>query len=324
MQKENESYLVKKIKYFENNYQHIYKNYEALVFFILSIFFLSGFIALRDNLIGLWNVLFDSNKPWSDVYEFLSNILKSWTLYLILFFFLSSYFITRKITAESENTASNNKQIKNSLEEKIGQLNSTLATKESDISNLRNQLNEAEEAIDELKNNNLNTSFEIGSKFIAHIFTKLELTSRERISLYLKINGYFLLAARYSRDSKFSEAHRKEFSIEQGVIGECWRLNRRILKHLPRNDAPYLKESIKQKFTEAEVKSFTMKSRSLIAQPINRDNFELIGVMVTESTREDWNFDENGDFYDEYHTLCRQFLIHYEKTINACKREIAE
>lgn len=310
MTSEKESLSVRFVKYIENNYHHLYKNFEAIILFMLSAYCLADFTTLKTDVSLFFSSLNDRTVDSSLI---LKNIFSSYPLYLILFLLSVSIFITRKVSKETKTIEDENKSLK-----------SDLGKKETELDETKAQLNEAEEAIDNLKNNNLETSFEIGSKFVAHIFTKLELTSRERISLYLKINGHFILAARYSRDSKFSEVHRKEFSIEQGVIGECWRLNRRILRHFPRNDAPYLKESIKQNFTEAEVKSFTMKSRSLIAQPINRDNFELIGVMVTESTREEWNFDENDDFYDEYHTLCRQFLIHYEKTINACKREVTE
>lgn len=313
MNTKNESWLVKNIKYFEGNYHHIYKNHEALFFFILSIFFLSGFTHLKDTLIKLWLALFDKDKSFSNIMSYLGTIFSSFSLYVILFFFIASYFITRKITRKSHSLDAENLRLQNEL-----------IDKEKNLLEFKNQLNEAEEAIDELKNTNLSTSFEIGSKFIAYIFMKFGLTSRERVSLYLKINGHFILAARYSLDSKFAEVHRKEFSTDQGVIGECWRLNRRILKQLSRNDAPYIKECIKQNFTEEEIKSFTMKSRSLIATPINRDNFELIGVMVIESTREQWDFDEEGVLTDEYHTLFRQFLIHYEKTINACQREVAE
>lgn len=310
MTTDKESLIVRFVKYIENNYHHLYKNFEAIILFILSAYCLADFTTLKTDVILFFSSL---NNNSVDSASILKNIFSSYPLYLILFLLSVSIFITRKVSKETK-----------TIEEKNISLKADLSKKETELVETKSQLNEAEEAIDELKNSNLSTSFEIGSKFIAYIFTKFSLTSRERFSLYLKINGHFILAARYSLDSKFAEVHRKEFSIEQGIIGECWRLNRRILKHLPKNDAPYIKETVKQKFTEEEVKSFTMKSRSLIAIPIHRDNFELIGVMVIESTREQWNFDEDGTLTDEYHTLFRQFLIHYEKTINACQREVAQ
>lgn len=310
MTTDKESLIVRFVKYIENNYHHLYKNFEAIILFILSAYCLADFTTLKNDVILFFSSL---NNSSVDSDSILKNIFSSYPLYLILFLLSVSIFITRKVSKETK-----------TIEEKNISLKADLSKNETELIETKSQLNEAEEAIDELKNSNLSTSFEIGSKFIAYIFTKFSLTSRERFSLYLKINGHFILAARYSLDSKFAEVHRKEFSIEQGIIGECWRLNRRILKHLPKNDAPYIKETVKQKFTEEEVKSFTMKSRSLIAIPIHRDNFELIGVMVIESTREQWDFDEDGTLTDEYHTLFRQFLIHYEKTINACQREVAQ
>ena len=96
------------------------------------------------------------------------------------------------------------------------------------------------------------------------------------------------------------------------------------MKHLPKTESAYIKECERQYFTEDEIKSFTMKSKSLIAFPISRDNFEKIGVLVIESTKDEWDFDQNSTLFDEYQVLFRQFLIHYEKTINACQREGAK
>ncbi|WP_263576533.1 GAF domain-containing protein [Acinetobacter pseudolwoffii] len=186
------------------------------------------------------------------------------------------------------------------------------------------QLNEAEEAIDNLKDNNLETSFEIGSKFIAYLFQKWGLTSRERINLYLEVDGHFVLSARYAVDAKFTEIHRRQFPIDQGIIGDCWRLKRRFIKNYPHNNQQYIRECTKHNFTESEVKSFTMKSKSIIGFPIYRDEFEVCGVLIIESTQIDWNFDEDSKLTDEYRTLFRQFLVHYEKTINACQREVAK
>lgn len=223
-----------------------------------------------------------------------------------------SIFITRKVSNETKTIEEENQNLKKQIQ-----------LKGTELANTKMQLNEAEEAIDILKDSNLETSFEIGSKFIAYLFQKWGLTSRERINLYLEVEGHFVLSARYALDAKFTEIHRKQFPIDQGIIGDCWRLKRRFIKNYLNNNQQYIRECIKHNFTEQEVKSFTMKSKSIIGFPIYRDEFEVCGVLIVESTQLNWDFDEHSKLTDEYRILFRQFLLHYEKTINACQREAA-
>lgn len=310
MASEKESWRVRSIKYIENNYHHLYKNFEALILFMLSAYCLADFTTLKKDIL----LFIDSiNDTQINTWLILKNIFSSYPLYLIAGLLIVSIFITRKVSSEAQKIEAENRDLK-----------AKISTKEQEFEKANLQLNEAEEAIDSLKDSNLETSFEIGSKFIAYLSQKWSLTSRERISLYLETSGHFVLSARYSLDSEFEKVHRKQFPINQGIIGECWRLRRRFVKHLPKTETAYIKECERQNFTENEIKCFTMKSKTLIAFPISRDNFEKIGVLVIESTKDDWNFDENSELIDEYHVLFRQFLIHYEKTINACQREVAK
>lgn len=310
MTTENESWRVRSLKYVESNYHHLYKNFEAIILFMLSAYCLADFTTLKTDITLFFSSLHKANI---DSWLVFKKIFSSYPLYLILLMLGVSIFITRKVSNETKTIEEHNKALKSDLQNKATELLET-----------KSQLNEAEEAIDSLKDNNLGTSFEIGSKFIGYLSHKWELTSRERISLYLETSGHFVLSARYSLDSEFEKVHRKQFPINQGIIGECWRLRRRFVKHLPKTESAYIKECERQYFTEDEIKSFTMKSKSLIAFPISRDNFEKIGVLVIESTKDEWDFDQNSTLFDEYQVLFRQFLIHYEKTINACQREGAK
>ena len=310
MTTESESWRVRSLKYVESNYHHLYKNFEAIILFMLSAYCLADFTTLKTDITLFFGSL---NNTKIDSWLVFKKIFSSYPLYLILLMLSVSIFITRKVSNETKTIEENNRALKSDLQNKATELLET-----------KRQLNEAEEAIDSLKDNNLGTSFEIGSKFIGYLSHKWELTSRERISLYLETSGHFVLSARYSLDSEFEKVHRKQFPINQGIIGECWRLRRRFVKHLPKTESAYIKECERQYFTEDEIKSFTMKSKSLIAFPINRDNFEKIGVLVIESTKDEWDFDQNSTLFDEYQVLFRQFLIHYEKTINACQREGAK
>jgi len=310
MTTESESWRVRSLKYVESNYHHLYKNFEAIILFMLSAYCLADFTTLKTDITLFLGSL---NNTKIDSWLVFKKIFSSYPLYLILLMLSVSIFITRKVSNETKTIEENNRALKSDLQNKATELLKT-----------KRQLNEAEEAIDSLKDNNLETSFEIGSKFIGYLSHKWELTSRERISLYLETSGHFVLSARYSLDSEFEKVHRKQFPINQGIIGECWRLRRRFVKHLPKTESAYIKECERQYFTEDEIKSFTMKSKSLIAFPISRDNFEKIGVLVIESTKDEWDFDQNSTLFDEYQVLFRQFLIHYEKTINACQREGAK
>lgn len=307
---ENESWRIRSIKYLEKNYHHLYKNFEALILFMLSAYCLADFTTLKTDITSFFSSINDKNL---DSFLILKNIFTSYPLYLILFLLSVSIFITRKVSNETKTIEGENQTLK-----------SHITVKETELNASKSQLNEAEEAIDILKDTNLETSFEIGSKFIAYLFQKWGLTSRERINLYLEVDGHFVLSARYALDAKFTEIHRKQFPIDQGIIGDCWRLKRRFLKNYPSNNQQYIRECTKHNFTENEVKSFTMKSKSIIGFPVYRDEFEVCGVLIIESTQLNWNFDEDSKLTDEYRTLFRQFLLHYEKTINACQRGVAK
>lgn len=310
MTTENESWRVSSVKYIENNYHHLYKNFEAIILFMLSAYCLADFTTLKTDITLFFNSI-NNNKI--DSWLVFKKIVSSYPLYLILLLLSVSIFITRKVSNETKTIEDENKTLKSNLQ-----------YKEIELSETKSQLNEAEEAIDSLKDNNLETSFEIGSKFIAYLFQKWGLSSRERINLYLEVDDHFVLSARYALDAKFTEIHRKQFPIDQGIIGDCWRLKRRFIKNYPQNNQQYIRECTKHNFTEKEVKSFTMKSKSIIGFPVYRDEFEVCGVLIIESTQLNWNFDEDCKLTDEYRTLFRQFLIHYEKTINACQREGAK
>jgi hypothetical protein len=310
MNVKKESWRVRSVKYLENNYHHLYKNFEALILFLLSAYCLADFTTLKSDITSLiYSLREDQINTWS----ILIKILKSYPFYLIIILMGFSIFITRKVSNETKTLETDNQSLRSQIDAQKLEIDTTTA-----------QLNEAEEAIDNLKDNNLETSFEIGSKFIAYLFQKWGLTSRERISLYLEVDDHFVLSARYAVDAKFTEIHRRQFPIDQGIIGDCWRLKRRFIKNYPQNNQQYIRECTKHNFTESEVKSFTMKSKSIIGFPIYRDDFEVCGVLIIESTQVDWNFDEDSKLTDEYRILFRQFLVHYEKTINACQREVAK
>lgn len=306
---EKESWCVRSIKYLENNYHHLYKNFEALILFMLSAYCLADFTTLKNDITAFVSSI---SSDHIDSWLMFKNILYSYPFYLIILLLAISIFITRKVSNETKTIEEENQNLKKQIQ-----------LKETELINTKMQLNEAEEAIDILKDSNLETSFEIGSKFIAYLFQKWGLTSRERINLYLEVEGHFVLSARYALDAKFTEIHRKQFPIDQGIIGDCWRLKRRFIKNYLNNNQQYIRECIKHNFTEQEVKSFTMKSKSIIGFPIYRDEFEVCGVLIVESTQLNWDFDEHSKLTDEYRILFRQFLLHYEKTINACQREAA-
>lgn len=176
-----ESWSVRSVKYIENNYHHLYKNFEAIILFMLSAYCLADFTTLKADITLLFSSL---NDTAIDSWLVFKKIFSSYPLYLIFLMLVVSIFITRKVSNETKTIEGKNKTLKSDLQNKNIEL---LATK--------SQLNEAEEAIDSLKDNNLGTSFEICSKFIGYLSHKWELTSRERISLYLETSGHFVLSA---------------------------------------------------------------------------------------------------------------------------------
>ncbi|WP_263576532.1 hypothetical protein [Acinetobacter pseudolwoffii] len=120
MTTENESWRVRSLKYVESNYHHLYKNFEAIILFMLSAYCLADFTTLKTD-ITLFFSLLDNTKI--DSWLVFKKIFSSYPLYLILLMLSFSIFITRKVSKETKTIEDQNVTLKSNLQKKETELN---------------------------------------------------------------------------------------------------------------------------------------------------------------------------------------------------------
>ena len=116
---------------------------------------------------------------------------------------------------------------------------------------------------------------------------ELQMSTKERITIYYYYDPSFYLLARFSLNSEYSEIHRETFKRTKGVISEAWKYQECIkikgcpsFKDDPEGYYAYSKEHYN--YSETACKNLTMKSCQYIAISI-KEMDECIGVIVFES-----------------------------------------
>jgi hypothetical protein len=300
-----ESWRVRAVKYIENNYHHLYKNFEAIILFMLSAYCLADFTTLKTDIAFFFSSLNNSSINSWLVFK---KIFSSYPLYLILLMLSISIVITRKVSKETKTIEDENKTLKLDLQKK-----------ETKFDETKSQLNEAEEAIYTIKADSIVKTYNYNSKFLCFIFNQLKLTSTDRISLYLHNTSHFVLAARYSSNSAFHSNHRSEFPDNQGVIGQSWTTDKPIKMAFSENEEEYFDQHLKQGFTKQIIKKFTMKSRLLVAVPIKKNSFDKHGVLLIESTDANGLTENLTNDIMIYSDVMLHLLSCYEVDLNACQ-----
>ena len=309
MPTEKENFLVKLVKYVTNYYHHIYKNYESLIFFILSALFLSYFTKLKDDILNLFSKFFNENDQIRLSYpDLLLAIIGNWSLWLIVICGILSWVFTHKVSKEIQSLKSENFDYQNKLQ-----------NKESEFNNLKNNLDVAEEAIDSIKANSIVKTYNNNSKILCFIFNQLQLTFNDRISLYLHKTSHFVLAARYSSNSAFHSNHRSEFPDNQGVIGKSWTTDQPIQETFSENEEEYIEQHLDQGFTKQIIRRLTMKSKLLVAIPIKKNSFDKHGVLLIESTQINGLTENIINDVMKYSDVMLHLLNSYEVDLDACQ-----
>ena len=309
MPTEKENFLVKLVKYVTSYYPHIYKNYESLIFFILSALFLSYFTKLKNDILNLFSKLFNENAQIRLSYpDLLLAIIGNWSLWLIVICGILSWVFTHKVSKEIQSLKSENFDYKNKLQ-----------NKESEFNNLKNNLDVAEEAIDSIKANSIVKTYNNNSKILCFIFNQLQLTSNDRISLYLHKTSHFVLAARYSSNSAFHSNHRSEFPDNQGVIGKSWTTDQPIQETFSENEEEYIEQHLDQGFTKQIIRRLTMKSKLLVAIPIKKNSFDKHGVLLIESKKINGLTENIINDVMKYSDVMLHLLNSYEVDLDACQ-----
>ena len=108
-----------------------------------------------------------------------------------------------------------------------------------------------------------------------------------RVTIYAYTDGKFLYVSRYSKNTLYNELHSIDFSPNEGVISQAWRLG----EHIDINNCPnYQKDKegylayIKDKYgyTDEKINSLTMKSCQYVAFTVN-DEGGPIAIIVFEN-----------------------------------------
>ena len=304
-----ENKIVKCVKYFTEHYHHIYKNYEALIFFILSALYLSYFTNLKSSILQLTYKPFDTKESIKLNYlDIICAILSNWALWIILICGVISWKLSRKVTQEIELLKSDNSTYHQKLKES-----------QSVISDLKNSLDVAEEAIDDLKQNHVKKTYNYNSKLLCFVFNQLQLTSNDRISLYLHKTSHFVLAARYSSNSDFHSNHRSQFPDNQGVIGKSWTIDQPLKESFSENEEEYTQQNLDQGFTKQIIRKLTMKSKLLVAVPIKKNSFDKHGVLLIESTNTNGLTENIINDVMKYSDVMLHLLSCYEVDLDDCQ-----
>ena len=115
----------------------------------------------------------------------------------------------------------------------------------------------------------------------------LNLTDKERVSIYKHTGSYFIMLGRYSLNSIYDARGRSVYPDTQGCIGEAWVSGESFIDNLPcpiASIAKYQKELVKHGIGKSVISSFKMKSRNLWACRINQEiPNKSIAVIVIES-----------------------------------------
>lgn len=304
-----ENKIVKCVKYCTEHYHHIYKNYEALIFFILSALFLSYFTDLKSSILQLLYKPFDTEESIKlSYFDIFCSILGNFALWAIIICGVVSWKLSRKVSQEIELLKSNNATYSQDLDKR-----------KDEISTLQNNLNVAEEAIDDLKQNHVKKTYIYNSKLLCFVFNQLQLTSNDRISLYLHKTSHFVLAARYSTNSAFHSNHRSQFPDNQGLIGKCWTIDQSLQESFSENEEEYIQQHLDQGFTKQIIRKLTMKSKLLIAIPIKKNSFDKYGVLLIESTHTDGLTENIINDIIKYTDVMLHLLSCYEVDLEACQ-----
>lgn len=155
---------------------------------------------------------------------------------------------------------------------------------------LQQSLEEAQNAVSDIRSQNIDDLFYISSQFLRFLFNELELNHQDRLSIYIHNPDkcYFSLIARYSSNTDFCKQHRQTFPDNEGVLGMAWRGNGTDLLKvytLPTTFKSYVNKCSKTyNIPEDAIKRFTMRSTRLLPIFIFK-NYKQIGIFLVESVR---------------------------------------
>lgn len=121
------------------------------------------------------------------------------------------------------------------------------------------------------------------------IFTELNLTSDERISIYQHETDSFIIRGRYSEDPELNKIRRKLYKSKDGFISNGWRrgyyLSNNLQTSYDTDKKKYIQETLDEcKINAVELKNIRMKSLVYSVHRVDKNSSKL-AVIVFESLR---------------------------------------
>lgn len=155
-------------------------------------------------------------------------------------------------------------------------------------SQLRSELQEAEETIDGMRASLEKALWENTSHYLRRSVKDMNFSVTERVSLYTHADGSFLLAGRYSEHPDYCQPRRRRFSEREGCIGKAWFGPSSCQMKFPdpkEKLSQYLERTATACDMDEQVASqIRMKSRHYIARALqSQAEGKRVGVIVFES-----------------------------------------
>lgn len=307
---ENDSFIVRAARWLESHLLEFFKTIEGLVLFLIGIVF-------TPSVGSFIQIIRDDSIPYS-------KILENKAFY-ILFLILPLYvlFIYKSKKKRDREVA----ETKVLINERT-RLNLDIEKKDKELSEIKQNLNDAQEAITDLKTQHLSESREVTSRFLAFLSKKLEFTPSERISLYMLISvdsnideqDFLHIFGRYSVNVNYNKTNRLRFPKDEGVIGRAFvssDTNTSTI-HLSGNNGEYLKETKALGINMEVARRFNMQSRSFYPYMITKNLGDRIGVLLCESTTVHKQFDlaEINRILSEHDSIILELLDYNHAILN--------
>ncbi len=160
------------------------------------------------------------------------------------------------------------------LKEKVG----TLEQNNRNIEDAELELSETKAKIQKLNIDSIELWLKVYSK-------QLNLSSRDRVSIYYEDKGDLYILARYSKNPVLKQIHKQKFPLDKGIISKAWEdgFYEYSLPQYDTNNDEYIEQCCTQfGYSKEDIDKLTMKSSCYYAKAIIDAEIH-IGIIIFES-----------------------------------------
>ncbi|REL37095.1 GAF domain-containing protein [Thalassotalea euphylliae] len=201
--------------------------------------------------------------------------------------------------------------------ENLNDINAKLKKENTNIPELKNQINSISEDSESLQNQLSDLQVKLVETWLKGSSRQWKLSTQERVSIYYYVDNHFYLLARHSQNPIYAEQHRQKFSRNQGVISKAWQHkicvdieNCPLYKDDPEGYKAYMQEHYQ--YDSEKIDNLAMKSSRFVAISII-DADKHIGVIVIESVRADFFKSQKVSQIKRYCTEYQSYMVDFVK-----------